>query len=306
MVSGTVLWILEVMGGFRMREYENENTLHNAIALAVSGDRNSLVVVMEGDDDPFLLKGWVGDSIRVMSGSGGKGQVIRVAQQFERRGQDRVKFVVDRDYDDFASCAVEYPSNVLSSCHHDCFVDVLAAHERLLPTVVDYHLDAARRSRGSKGELVTSLSVEAIVTRCFDLASMLAACRIVDYHHSLGLNFKCFKYVGHSIDDLNTSYIMQRLIESNPSLELEPASFCAEAEAVLCDVRMRSFPPVGDHDLFAALNFVVSKYSSAPSEKTLRVAVLSSLSVAILRRISWCKALEAWSLSYEVAFFVEA
>ena len=39
-----------------MREYENENTLHNAIALAVSGDRNSLVVVMEGDDDSFLLK----------------------------------------------------------------------------------------------------------------------------------------------------------------------------------------------------------------------------------------------------------
>lgn len=304
MMSGTVLWILEVMGGFRMREYENENTLHNAIALAVSGDRNSLVVVMEGDDDSFLLKRWVGDSIRVMSGSGGKGQVIRVAQQFERRGQDRVKFVVDRDYDDFASCAVEYPSNVLSSCHHDCFVDVLAAHERLLPMVVDYHLDSVRRSGGSKGELVTGLSVEAVVTRCFDLASMLAACRIVDYRYSLGLNFKGFKY--NSIDDLNTSYIMQRLIESNPSFELEPASFCAEAEAVLCDVRMRSFPPVGDHDLFAALNFVVSKYSSAPSEKTLRVAVLSSLSVAILRRISWCKALEAWSLSYEVAFFVEA
>lgn len=288
-----------------MREYENEHTFHNAIALAVKGDKDSLFVVMEGEDDSFLLKQWVGDSIRIMPGRGGKGNVIRVAEKFAERGQNRVKFVIDRDYDAFSSRMVEYPSNVICSSNHDCFVDVVAAHAHLLPLVVDYHLDSARRSGGKRAADLVNVSVDDIVGKGFELASMLAACRIVDFRYSLGLKFKCFKYVGEPYDRFSASYIMQRIIELNKRSELNVDKYCEKVERVLCEVRDYSFPPVGDHDLFSALNYVVSLYSRAPSEKVLRLSVLSSLSVERLRKIWWCKLLEDWCSSYEVAFFVQ-
>lgn len=288
-----------------MRSYENHNTFHNFIAMLSAHSSDSLIVVMEGDDDPFLLKNWVSGSVIVRAGQGGKGQILRVAERFVAEGNDRVRFVVDRDYDDFAVPSVVYPSNVVVSHHHDCFVDVLSVNQYLLAQIVDYRLDSRRRSDNKYADLARGASVASLVDRAFELASMLAACRIVDLRGALNLNFKAFKFVGHDNEMLNASYIMRVLHVGFGGSDVVLNDRCDKVERIASELGLLDFPLVGDHDLFAAVNYVLGEYGQSVPDKLIRTSIISSISILVLRELIWCNVLEDWANSHGISFFVE-
>lgn len=288
-----------------MRIYENHNTFHNFIAMLSAHYSDSLIVVMEGNDDPFLLKNWVSSSVIVRHGEGGKGQILRVAERFVAEGNDRVRFVVDRDYDDYAVPSVVYPNNVVVSRYHDCFVDVLSVNEYLLAQIVDYRLDSRRRSDSKYAELVQGVSVTSLVDRAFELASMMAACRIVDLRSDLNLNFKAFKFVGHDNEMLNASYIMRVLHVGSVGSDVVLNERCDQVERIASELRSFDFPLVGDHDLFAAVNYVVRAYGQSLPDKVIRTSIITSISVLVLRELIWCNVLEDWANSHGISFFAE-
>lgn len=288
-----------------MKSYENHNTFHNFIAMLSGYHSNLLIVVMEGDDDPFLLKDWVSSSVIVRRGEGGKGQILRVAQRFAAEGNDRIRFVVDRDYDDYAVPSVVYPNNVVVSRYHDCFVDVLSVNQRLLGQVIDYCLDTRRRSDGKRAVPASAVSVSSLVDRAFELASMVAACRIVDLQGALNLNFKAFKFAKHSNEMLDASYIMRWLHIGSGCSDVVINERCDQAERIASKLGSLDFPLVGDHDLFAAVNYIVSKHGSSLSDKVIRSSVITSISVLVLRELIWCNFLEDWANSHGIGFFME-
>jgi hypothetical protein len=289
-----------------MKSYETQHTFHNFIAMLSKYYSQSLIVVMEGHDDLFLLKEWVSSSVIVQHGEGGKGQILRVAERFVAEGNDRVRFVVDRDYDDYVEPPVVYSDNVVVSRYHDCFTDVLSVNQRLLARVVDYHLDSYRRSVDERARPASEVCVDSLVDRAFELALMMAACRIVDLQSALSLNFKAFKFRKHANEMLDASYIMRCLLRNAVCSDLDMDDLCARAEKVVGELQVLDFPLVGDHDLFAAVNYLVSRHGRSLSDKVIRSSLLTSISVSVLRELIWCNVLEGWASSYRIGFFEES
>ena len=177
-----------------MKEFLNEDTLFNTIAMCLA-DCDSLILVVEGPDDLLLVRPHCTHEVMVIPSTGGRQQALQSARLAARRGLRGVRFLIDRDYEDFRDPSEQIPGNVVISTSHDCFIDLLASNPGLLQRIIEVETDSARRRPNVTGIPGSQELRDAAIL----LASYLAAVRIVDAKRNLGLNFQKFSF-------FNTSY----------------------------------------------------------------------------------------------------
>lgn len=287
-----------------MKEFLNGDTLINTVAMYLDVSPDDVAVVMEGEDDVLTVRDFVGRGVKLFPGVGGKLQVLRAARLANSRGVSRARFVVDRDYDAFVGATETDLPNVIASEYHDCFVDILVADSRIIERVVGQELSVASRAPGAsprKAELATTRS---IVQRGFELATMLATVRIIDGRRALGLDFKRFSFHTHPIDELDVRLIVTELAERCNVDDLALEGALAEISTTSAEVTGLDFPPVGDHDLLAAVSRVLKCHGVSIKADFIRRLVIMGINSSSLLATNWCQDLEKWCVNLGLNSFV--
>jgi hypothetical protein len=282
-----------------VREYLNENTLFNTVAMFLD-ESEGLLLVLEGPDDHLLLRGSCTPQLQLLTATGGRPQVLSTAQLAHDRGLRRARFLVDQDYDRYNGSTETQLDNVLVSDHHDCFVDLMCADRSLLHRVIEVHCDAVRR-RGD--QTVNAPDPAHIETEAFMLASKLAATRIVDARRRLFLDFKRFRFGGLATADFDVTKIAEIVLTRSQYAGEDRNEILADAVSAHSEIAGMRHSPVGDHDLFAALARVMQEYEVYERDANLQRGFILAVSCDSLIQTSWCKALQQWCMSYGMSGF---
>lgn len=277
-----------------MREYLNENTLFNTVAMFLE-ESQGLLLVVEGPDDHLLLRGSCTPQLQLLTATGGRHQVLSTAQLALDRGIRRARFLVDQDYDRYNGSAETHLDNVLVSDHHDCFIDLMCADRSLLHRVIEVHCDPVRRR---PDETVDTPDPAHIEGEAFRLASKLAAIRIVDARRRLLLDFKRFKFGGLPVDDFEVSRIAEIVLTRSQYVHDDRADVIADAVSTHAEIAGMQHSPVGDHDLFAALARVMQQYDVHERDASLQRSFILAVGCNSLMQTSWCKEIQQWCKSY--------
>lgn len=273
-----------------MKEYLNENTLYNTLAMYLA-EGNSLLLVVEGPDDHLMLKEHCSPDMMMIPGTGGKGQLLRTAELSAKRDLKGVRFLVDRDYDDFSELESIDLDNVFVSEGHDCFMDVLASDPALLNRVIDVETASARR-RPEAGNTIPSPSE--IQAEAIALASHLAALRIVDARRGLGLNFRKFSFGGLKIKEFDVGIITDMVLVRSGYSGLDSIEIIEEAVQAHFEVWDLPQVPIGDHDLFSALSRVLRKFEVSVAADALHKGVILAVSCTALSGTGWFQKIQEW------------
>lgn len=282
-----------------MREYLNENTLFNTVAMFLD-ESDALLLVLEGPDDHLLLRGSCTPQLQLLTATGGRSQVLSTARLAHDRGLRRARFLVDQDYDRYNGSTETQLDNIFVSDHHDCFVDLICADRSLLHRVIEVHCEAVRR-RGD--ETVNTPDPAHIEGEAFTLASMLAATRIVDARRELFLDFKRFKFGGLAVVDFEVTRIAEIVLNRSQYAGDDRAEVLADAVSTHAEIAEMKHSPVGDHDLFAALARVMQQYEVYERGVSLQRGFILAVGCSSLIQTSWCKAIQQWCKSYGVSGF---
>lgn len=274
-----------------MREYLNENTLFATVAMYVQ-ETSALVLVVEGDDDHLVLKHHCSSDLRLIAGVGGREQVLRAATLASRRNLNGVRFLVDRDYDDYTFSDNEYEQNVCVSRGHDLFMDLLSGNPALLRRVIDVHSASVRR-RPKESHLPvpdpTSIEQEAL-----ELASRLAAVRIVNVRRNLSLDFKRFSFGALNVRDFDTRVIAAMIMERSGYGPEQTAEVVQDSAQVFEEIQGRHDATVGDHDLFSALARVLRRYEVLVRDDVLHRSFIIGVDCAALIAADWFREIQRW------------
>ncbi|MBB5748037.1 DUF4435 domain-containing protein [Micrococcus sp. TA1] len=273
-----------------MREYLNENTLFNTVAMTL-GVSSQLLLIVEGPDDHLLLKRFTTSHLRLLAATGGREQVLGAARLAQSRGLKRSGYLVDRDYDDFTGETSTQLDNVFVSDHHDCFVDLLAVDPKLLKWVIDVHTASARR-RGGNARPVPD--VEVIEAEAFTLASFLSAVRIVDAMRSLNLDFKRFSFGGLKVNEFDVSKIAHIVLSRSRYSAEDYELIVSEATRMHAHISGLPHLPVGDHDLFEALAKVLSRYGVKVSDDNLQRGYILAATYNTVSGTGWFREIQMW------------
>lgn len=278
-----------------MRESLNSNTLFNTIAM-VRQDANAIVLVVEGDDDQFVLKRHSSDQMYVLLGVGGRPGVLAAAEIAERRRLNGVRFLVDADYSSLFESKAVFPKNVILSHHHDLFMDMVHLGSAIVDRVVDTHARSlTRRNQAAPDAAVVRAQATA-------LAAKVALARIANERKGLGLNLQRFPFGKLPLEP--TSADIARLIWGRSKTSLSIEDLVSEIEAESANIKVEDRYVVGDHDFFSALARVLEKCGvSGPSSEQLTSSFISALTCEILMSADWYSAISSWSESYgSIAF----
>lgn len=273
-----------------MKEYLNENTLYNTLAMYLA-EGNGLLLVVEGPYDHLMLKEHCSPDMMMIPGTGGKGQLLRTAELSAKRDLKGVRFLVDRDYDDFNELESIDLDNVFISEGHDCFIDVLTSDPALLNRVIDVETASARR-RPELGDAVPNPSE--IQTEAIALASHLAALRIVDARRNLNLNFKKFSFGALKIEEFDVEIITEMVLVRSGYIGLDSIEIIKEAVQAYLEVWNLPRVLIGDHDLFSALSRILKKFEVRVAADTLHKGVILAVSCTALRGTGWFQKIQEW------------
>lgn len=273
-----------------MKEYLNENTLYNTLAMYLA-ETNSLILVVEGPDDHLMLKEHASSDLVLMAGTGGRGQALRAAELSVKRGLKNVRFLVDRDYDDFRDVETIELENVFVSDGHDCFIDVLANDPGLLNRVIDVETASARRRPGASSTIPSPSEIQ---SEAIALASHLVAVRVLDARRSLGLNFRKFSFGELKIRNTNVQIVTKMVLVRSGYDESNSTQIISEAADVHLEVCGLPVLPVGDHDLFSALARVLKHFKVSVSSDALQRGVILAVSCTALSHTGWFRQVQDW------------
>ncbi|NVC25055.1 hypothetical protein E7Z53_16650 [Kocuria salina] len=273
-----------------MKEFLNENTLYNTLAMYLA-EGNSLLLVVEGPDDHLMLKEHCSSDLVLIAGIGGKGQVLRAAELCIKRDLRGVRFLVDRDYDDFTGLKRINLNNVFMSEGHDCFIDVLTSDPALLNRVIDVESSSARRRPGITSALPNPSEIQA---EAVALASHLVAVRVMDARRGLGLDFKKFSFGGLKVSEFDIKVIAEKVLVRSSYGGADSVEIIDEV--VRTHLEMRELPhlPVGDHDLFSALSRILKQFNVSVSSNALHRGVILAVSCSALKGTIWFKQIQEW------------
>ena len=252
------------------------------------------VIMVEGDDDILIFEHITTPKVKIVASSGGKSRVLTVAKMAEHQGLDRAHFLIDSDYDSYEQKIIDYPSNVTSSEHHDCFIDLIA--DDLLPLQTTIHSKLLRAKKQPNGSCTTNTNSATIqvLADAIRIASALGAVRIVSVHFSLRLNIQTYNIFKLEPETITAHHAYKHLCPNNivpPETERQHFQMI---EDTLNDFKSSSFPRVGDHDLLRAVSRILNSRHIQAKEEELRCATLSQISPAEFRKVRWFQDLLKW------------
>lgn len=281
-------------GRIFVKEYLNENTLFTTVKMYIE-ESSQLLLVVEGDDDHLVLKEHCTNDLRLIAGIGGREQVLRSAALASSQNLRGVRFLVDRDYENFKASKCSYPENVCLSTGHDMFMDLLANDPKLLRRVIDVHTAGARRRPVKKENSLPPIPEPlTIAEEALTLAAHLAAVRIVDARRNLNLDFKRFSFGSLKVSEFDTYVIANEIMvrcEQNVDLAVEVVSECV---LVHHEIRGQHAFVVGDHDFFSALARVLKCFQISISDEFLQKAFIMGVSCTSVAAGGWFDEIQSW------------
>lgn len=281
-----------------MLKYLDENDFFSTIMM--SRGLGKLVLVVEGHDDRLVLEPHVSEKLILLAGAGGKQNVLKAAKFAHDKGFSNVRFLVDRDYDDYAVDPVLSLENVIYTSTHDMFIDIATGNPSLLLRIIEVKTDSARRSNG--GSSVPSSND--ILVSAFSLATSLAAVRIVNERRKLSLNFKDFPFGKIEPGETNVQIIAEIVISrSNPKdRNIEDKVILSESETIRGEIDEKR-ALVGDHDFFDALAGVLRSFGIKEKGKKLQESFIIKIDCQSLVNLEWFRKLTEWGNSFGIMIF---
>lgn len=274
-----------------MKEALNANTFFNTVAM-VRGEVDSLILVVEGEDDYFVVKKHKSDDVYLMLSTGGRPALLEAAEQAERASLKGLKFLADGDFDWWLYPARIYPSNVVISNSHDLFMDLMTIGVEELEWAIETNFRRASR------RLPTSVSPADLRMAALSLAAKISPVRVVNERKDMGLNLKDFPFGKFKTLDPTREEIAE-LVKSRSDTPLDAQQLAAEiaGETSLTDEEPARI--VGDHDFFGSLSKVMHKYGAkGVGSDALCSSFISALNCRVIMRTSWFSSLTDWASSH--------
>ncbi len=279
-----------------MKEFLNENTLFSTILML--NESNLPLLVVEGEYDQLLLKKHCTENLKILSGTGGKKQVLCTASLAREKNFKNVHFLVDRDYDNFSSeCSYFSYYNVHYSDSHDIFMDLITNDWKNFQYLLEV---VAKRDNENLNDFESS-NLDDIKNEAISLAACLAVVRILNAKFDLGFNFKRFSFYKFDTKanfDINTIEKILKYFE-NENLD----NLIIDSRKIYDEVIESVEHVIGDHDLFEAIarGFKLSKISIKANyiQKTFIFGV-SCLSIV---NTTWYSEIQSWCKKYDCEGF---
>lgn len=285
-----------------MKDLLSEHSDVDVIRMLV-GKSQKLAIMVEGPDDLFLLKNVVDSEIHLVVSSSGKSGVLKTAELAYSQGLSRALFLVDRDYDDFLFKVPMYPSNVIVSTHHDCFVDVLVENMDSLSHVVVTKLSGLARRKGL-GAVDVHSDAKSIIDSAISLARCKTVVRIVAARNAIGFDFKRFSFYKFSPNEITSDLIYDELASSyagSVALPNAPSFLLAD---VALELDGCSYAPFGDHDFLEALCRILKEHGVSMRPDAFREAAYMALKACDLLKVQWCDDAAQRSAALGVSLFL--
>lgn len=285
-----------------LREYLNENTLFSSVALLAKAESRPILVV-EGPDDSFLVKQHCEENLVVLMATGGVSQLIGAATRAIGDNLPNVRFLADRDYTDFRPDARRTLTNVFLSETHDVFTDLHFAEPSILLRVIALKCDsAARRPDGSENTDPPAHLLEKtlLASRC------LAAGRIVSEQQDLRIPFERFSFSNLDPGPITLTRVLATLRDSCGMSDSLGESFDQAAAGALSRYCSGPLPPVGDHDLFSALTYVLRISGIQIRTRDARHLFVMGVTFSTFAQTSFFRAVEKWCRSLGVSISPDA
>lgn len=286
-----------------MYEVLDDQTLFVTVAMLSDADP-SLILVTEGHYDHLTLSRLASEDLVVHLGSpgheasGGKQMVLDAAQLAHDNGLGGVRFLVDRDFDDQVKPHVEHAPNVLTTSHHDMFMDLIAASPEKLAHMVDTYLGESRIRDPKKNPP----SVRSLFENALRLASYLSVLRVVNELNMLGLKFKDFSF--RQVKPLDSFRDLARaVLQRSRGSQIELEDLVARCEQVSYDILGNPMLNVGDHDFFLALSFTLYNYKVI-SGHDLHVNFISGITAEDVMKTSWGDEIDKWCAENQKSAFL--
>ncbi|WP_143180877.1 hypothetical protein [Buchananella hordeovulneris] len=275
-----VLWL--------MKDHLDEHTLFNTVAMQCKAT-GKMALVVEGKTDYLLLYRPFGGHILLKHATGGKTQVLQAAKLALDRNFDSIRFLVDRDYDNYRE-AKSYGSNVLVSVSHDCVIDVVARARDDL-----HHVICVRVARVSPRFSDESCVPEDIAREAYDLCARFSATRIVAARRSLDLRLSEFKFGGLKKCQLSPEEIANQALVRSRYQGDDRERIVQESLKEYERIRISPLLEIGDHDFFDALAYVLNERCRVKVKgDDLQYDVLGAISSKAVFETQWCKEIMAW------------
>jgi hypothetical protein len=272
-----------------MKEFLNENTLFSTILML--SEPNSLLLIVEGEYDQLLLKKHCTENLEILSGTGGKEQVLRAASRARKYNLKNVHFLVDRDYDDFSPkySYSSYDYNVHCSKSHDIFMDLIINDWKNFQYLLEVE---AQGCKNLKIPNLIDIKEEAI-----SLASCLAVVRILNVKSDLGLNFKRF-----SVHKFNTKVnfditTIEKILNHFETENIE--SLMTESRNIYNLVSKSVEYIIGDHDLFEA----IARGFKSKKGKDIQKTFIFGASCLSITNTNWYSEIQSWCREYNCEGF---
>lgn len=268
-----------------MRGAITPTTIFGTVAMARQGS-SSLILVVEGDDDHFMIRDHINVSDVVLIGGNGRPKVLEAAAKAERRGVRGVRFLVDADYDRFTQPTSSYPSNVVVSKHHDAMVDVVLMNPSVLDRVIASYGRSVERRGGS-------LDVAAVRAEAITLAGAVAPLRVVNERMGHNLNLRDFPF-GRLASTTPTDAELAALAVERSDTAITAAQLEVDIAGQRSHVGADIAVLIGDHDLFRALARVLSDHGVSIRPDFLWSGFMSAVSCRELYLVAWYQELVGW------------
>lgn len=276
-----------------MREALNQNTLFSTLLLARQNTPR-LILVIEGEDDYFVLKKHHNDNDALLLEGKGRGITLETARLALEYGLTGVRFLVDADFDRITQPDLSYSPNVITSTCHDVVMDLVTAGIENLDRVISAHA----RKEERKGVSIDPAKIRA---EAIGLAGTLVPIRTVNETQSMNLTvsgfpFGALKAIPPSMDDVCTLVVQRSYTELSVTLVVAEVENCPD----------HGFDPyhvVGDHDFFNALNRVLSEYGIRVGSEILFASFLATVACTQIMLTDWYEAISRWGLENNRVIF---
>ncbi len=287
-----------------MREFLTPDSDVDTLRFLTSSSSN-LVVGLEGEDDWKLLHGWVSSKITFYLSSAGKEGLLKAAHDAHTMDSLHAIFVVDRDFDDFLESAPLHPHNVISTHHHDCFVDIVFESPETLVRAVESKLKSSS-SAMSDHSLDTFSRASDIVASAIRLAKHKAVVRAVAARRSIGLDFKTYSFFKQPTSEVTSEAIYEALSSRYQGRKTLPSNTSELISLATTELDSLDYSPVGDHDLIEAVRAILKEqFKICLSEEAFRNLIILTFTVSHFSKAHWCAHIASWAKQFDVDLFVE-
>ena len=287
-----------------MREFLTPDSDVDTIRLLTSSSPN-LVVGLEGEDDWKLLHGWVSSKITFYVSSSGKEGLLKAAYDAHVMDNSHAIFVVDRDFDDFLETTPFHPHNVVSTHHHDCFVDIVFENLDSLVRVVESKLKSSS-SVMSDRSFETFSRASDIVASAIRLAKHKAVVRAVAARQSIGLDFKNYSFFSQPTSEVTSETIYEALSRRYRGRKSLPSNTSELIGIATTELDGLDYSPVGDHDLIEAVRAILKEeFNICLSEDAFRNLIILTFTISHFLKAHWCAQIAGWTKQFDIDLFVE-